>query len=159
MIRRLHIIGLVCTAISLAPDARAQDASRHDLSRQVRFIGPSASGVQRWEGYIERVTSDSLYLRVRGTDSTATFLRSSISSLERERVVNVGAAVGTGCLAVGVPLGALGYFGTHDPDSPGIEKLVGAVSFVAGCGIGAIGGLIVSGIRAHGWEAWTIGED
>jgi hypothetical protein len=156
MLRRLHIIGLVCTAISLARDARAQDPSRQDLSRQVRFIGASASRVQRWQGYIERVTPDSLYLRVRGTDSTATFLRSSISSLERERIVNTGAVVGAGCLAVGVPLGALGYFGTHDPDSPGLQKVAGALGFVVGCGAGAVGGLIVSAVRAHGWEAWTI---
>src|SRR6476661_6692173 len=124
-----HMRMLALSALGVLASA----AGAQELTRQVRFIGGSPSGgVQQWQGYIERLTPDSLYLRVRGTDSVAAFLRTGISSVERERSVSLAAGAGVGCLAVGVPLGALGYFGTHDPDSPGIEKVAGVLGFAVG---------------------------
>jgi hypothetical protein len=129
-------------------------ASAQDVP-EVRFVAEGGRG-GHWQGYLERLTRDSLYLRVRGTDSLAAFSRVVIDSVERHRLVKVPRAVGIGCLAVGAPLGALGYFGTHDPDSPGIERTVGAVAFVVGCGVGAIGGAIVAAGRGPRWEPWAL---
>lgn len=144
-------IGLLCTTAGLPSVANAQEAPR-----QVRFVTATVAGDLRWQGYLEQVTPDSLRLRVRGTDTIAAFSRSSIRSVERERLVHPGRAVGVGCLAVGAALGALGYFGTHDPDSPGLEKIAGALGLGVGCVVGAAGGFIVSAVRGRGWEPWLL---
>ena len=138
---------LVFAMLTVASSASAQDASR-----QIRFNVDA----RQWQGFIERLTPDSLYLRVRGTDSIGAFSRSAISSVERERVSHPGAAAGIGCLAIGAPLGALGYFGTHDPDSPGIEKVAGVLGFGVGCVVGALGGFLLETVSSHGWEPWPL---
>ena len=140
-------VTVFCTTIGTARAARAQ---------LVRFVADSRDGSDRWTGYVERLTRDSLYLRCCHVDSVAVFPRTALRSVERQRVVNVKRAVGVGCLAVGGPLAALGYFGTHDPDSPGLEKTVGAVAGVVGCAVGAVGGLLVSAARADKWEPWPL---
>jgi len=136
----------------------ASKASAQSDPQEVRFLEEGGRG-GHCQGYLERLTHDSLYLCVRGTDTVAAFSRLAIDSVERRRLVKVPRAVAIGCVAVGGPLGALGYFGTHDPDSPGIEKTVGAVAFVVGCGVGAIGGAIVSAVHGDRWERWTLPEE
>lgn len=137
-------------AAAIAPGAGAQT-----VPQEVRFIAPPGRA-GHWQGYLERLTPDSLYLRVHGSDSVAAFSRFAVDSVQRPRLVKVPRAVSIGCLALGGPLGALGYFGTHDPDSPGIEKTVGAVALVVGCGVGAIGGAIVAAVHGHQWEPWIL---
>ena len=144
---RVRIIVLLYSTLGLGSAANAQD-----MARQVRFSTTSAAGDRRWQGHVERLTPDSLYLRVRGTDTIAAFPRKVIRSVERERRVHAGRAAGVGCLTLGAGLGALGYFGTHDPDSPGLEKTAGVLGLVVGRGVGAVGGLIVSAVRSHEWE-------
>jgi hypothetical protein len=39
-----------------------------------------------------------------------------------------------------------------------LEKVIGALGFIVGCGAGAIGGLIAAARRAHGWEPWAIAD-
>jgi hypothetical protein len=156
MASRSLVIGLFHTTIAVAVSANVANAQGGP--QEVRFLAQGMSG-GHWQGYLERLTRDSLYLRVRGTDTVAAFSRLALDSVERLRLVKVPRAVGIGCLAVGGPLGALGYFGTHDPDSPGIEKMVGAVGFVVGCGLGAIGGAIVAAVHGPRWEPWTLPED
>ena len=137
-------------AAAVAPAAGAQSSPQ-----EIRFLSQTGQSGY-WHGYLERLTPDSLYLRVYGRDSIAAFSRLAVDSVQRPRLVKVPRAVGIGCLALGGPLGALGYFGTHDPDSPGIEKTVGAVAFVVGCGVGAIGGAIVAAVHGNQWEPWTL---
>jgi hypothetical protein len=153
---RPFLIGVF--AATIAGAASASTARAQSDPQEVRFRAEGGRG-GHWQGYLERLTHDSVYLRVRGTDTLATFSRLAVDSVERRRLVKVPRAVVIGCLAVGGPLGALGYFGTHDPDSPGIEKTVGAVAFVVGCGVGAIGGAIVSAARDHHWEPWMLPEE
>jgi hypothetical protein len=148
---RASIIGLLSMTAGLAPAANAQDALR-----QIRFITASGVGDHRWQGYIERLTPDSLHVRVRGTDTVAAFSRAVVRSVERERESHPGRAAGIGCLAVGTALGALGYFGTNDPDSPGLEKVAGVLGLGVGCALGAVGGVIVSAVRSRGWEPWLL---
>lgn len=133
-------------------------AHAQGVPQEVRFLSQGPRG-DRWQGRLERLTRDSLYLRVRGSDTVLAFSRLAVDSVERSRLVRIPTAVAIGCVAVGGALGALGYFGTHDPDSPGLEKTAGAVGLVVGCGVGAIGGLIVSAVRAHQWEPWTLPEE
>jgi len=146
-----RIIGFLYATVWLASAVKAQD-----LSRQVRFVTASVAGEQRWQGYVERLTPDSLQLGVRGTDTIAAFSRPAVRSVERERVINPRRAAGVGCATVGTALGALGFFGTHDPDSLGLEKTLGVLGFAVGCAGGAVGGLIVSATRSHGWESWAL---
>src|SRR5215475_11301588 len=128
MTRRTRIIGLLYATVWPASAAHAQE-----LSRQVRFITASVVGEQQWQGYLERLTPDSLQLRVRGTDTIAAFSRRAVRSVEREIIINPGRAASVGCVTVGGALGALGFFGTHDPDSPGLEKTLGVLGFAVGC--------------------------
>jgi len=151
MIRRARIIGLLYAAAWPASAANAQG-----LSRQVRFITASAAGAQQWQGYLERLTLDSPQLRVRGTDTIAAFSRLAVRSVERERIVNPRRAAGVGCVTAGAALGPLGFFGTHDPDSPGLEKILGVLGFAVGCAGCTVGGLIVSAARSRGWESWAL---
>lgn len=122
----------------------------------MRVVAAGADGDRRWQGFVERLTGDSLYLRLLGTDSIAAFSRNAIRSVERRNPSRPGRAVGIGCLALGGALGALGYFGTHDPDSPGLEKTAGVLGLAAGCGLGAVGGLVVSAVRHRDWEPWIL---
>ena len=149
-------IGLLHTTIAIAVSTTVSSAQ--GVPQEVRFLAQGERG-GHWQGHLERLTRDSLFLRLRGTDSVAAFSRLAVDSVERRRLVKVPRAVGIGCLAVGGPLGALGYFGTHDPDSPGIEKTVGAVAFVVGCGVGAIGGAIVAAVHGPRWEPWTLPQE
>lgn len=151
MTRRTRIIGLLCTTVGLASRAGAQD-----VSRQIRFTTTGAAGDHQWRGYVERLTPDSLRLRVRGTDTVASFSRSVVRSVERERLVNRGSAALVGCVTVGGALGAFGYLGTHDPDAPGLDTVAGVLGFGVGCGVGAAGGLVVSAVRSRGWEPWLL---
>jgi hypothetical protein len=144
------VLAFSCT-LAVAPAAKAQELPRH-----VRITVGTAAAEARWEGSPERLSPDSLYLRVRGADTVAVFSRTAIRSAERRRVVNSGRIVGAGCVAGGVALGALGYFGTHDPDSPGLEKTFGLIGLGVGCLVGGAGGIIVSAVRGHGWEPWTL---
>jgi len=146
----LRRIGLCSLILGLASTVDAQE-----VPRQVRFTTTAGGGDHRWQGRFERLTRDSLYIGPFGTDTTAAFSRTAIGSLERGRLVHSGRAAGIGCLALGAALGALGYFGTHDPDSPGLEKTAGVLGLAVGCGVGAVGGFLVSVVRGHGWEPWT----
>ena len=149
MLKPARAIIALCSALGLASTASAQDTSV-----QIRFTVGDESN--RRQGYIDRLTLDSLYLRVRGTDTTAAFARKSIRSLEREHRSHPARAAGIGCLAVGVPLGAFIFSGTHDPDSPGLEKIFGVLGFGVGCGVGALGGSILSLSRRSEWEPWIL---
>lgn len=152
MTRLSPIIALLLMMVGLAPDARAQDHHEH-----VRFMAADSTGDHRWEGRLEQLTFDSLKVRVGGADTIATFSRAVVHSVERQvRARTRSAAAGMGCLIGGVALGALGYLGGHDPDSPGFENLVGAVGFFVGCGAGAVVGLVASLLRGERWEAWAL---
>jgi opacity protein-like surface antigen len=143
-------------AVLLATPALAPAAIAQDPYRPIRFTTADTAGVHRWQGFFEGLTADSLYMRFRDADSISAFSRSAIGSVERQREIHALRGVGIGCLAVGAPLGALGYFGTHDPDSPGLEKIAGVLGFGTGCVAGGIGGLIVSAVRRNGWERWPL---
>jgi len=146
-----------CQAFLLAgvcAAAAASIANAQEPYRRVRFTTADSTGLQRWEGFLEGLTRDSLYVRFRDADSTSAFSRAAIGSVERQRDIHPLRNVGIGCLAVGVPLGAIGYSGFRDPDSPGLQKTVGVLGFALGCIAGGIGGLIVSAAHHDGWEAW-----
>jgi len=151
MLWRVPLLAALVTAAASAHAAIAQDPYR-----PIRFTTSDTAGVHRWQGFFEGLTPDSLYMRFRDADSISAFSRSAIGSVERQREIHSLRGVGIGCLAVGAPLGALGYFGTHDPDSPGLEKIAGVLGFGAGCVAGGIGGLIVSAVRRNGWEPWPL---
>lgn len=142
----------LCMTLGLASALGAQS-----VPPQVRFLTASDGGNRKWQGYITELTPDSLRLRVGGTDSMVVFSRSVIHSVERQHPES-GRAVGMGCLTVGGLFGAVGYFGTHDPDSPGIEKQVGVLALVVGCVVGGVGGLIVDTVQHRSWEPWVLPE-
>jgi len=143
------VVGVLYAMIGLASGANAQR-----VSQQVRFVSPGPNGSEQWQGYIERLTPDSLFLRVHGVDTVAAFSRTIVRSIERQRGKNAARAASVGCLTVGGALGALGYFGTHDPDSPGLKKTAGVIGLVVGCGVGAVGGLVVAAVNGREWEPW-----
>ncbi|CAN5919676.1 hypothetical protein BH11GEM1_BH11GEM1_21280 [soil metagenome] len=152
MTRSAQIIGLLFTMVGSAPRTSAQG-----LPQQVRFTTADSSGDRRWQGRLERLTFDSLQLRVGGADTIAAFSRSAVHSVARQhRALTPARAAGAGCLTGGVVLSALGFFGTHDPDSPGLEKLAGVLGLVVGCGAGAGVGFVVSLARGERWEAWVL---
>jgi hypothetical protein len=151
MLWRARLLSLLSATAVLAPPAIAQDPYR-----PIRFTTADTGGLHHWEGFFEGLTHDSLYVRFRDADSISAFARSAIGSVERQRDIHALRKVGIGCLAVGAPLGALGYFGTHDPDSPGLEKIAGVLGFGVGCAVGGIGGLIVSAVDHNGWERWSL---
>jgi hypothetical protein len=151
MNRSARAIGLVCALAALARSAAAQKLP------QIRFTMVDASGHHEWSGGVAWVSRDSLHLFVDSSGRIAAFSRSSVSGVERRRwKVSPAKAAGIGCLVTGGALGALGYFGTHDPDSPGLEKTIGVIGAVVGCGAGAIGGLVTSAVRGHRWEPWAL---
>jgi hypothetical protein len=141
----------LCMTLGLASALGAQS-----IHRQVRFLTDSDGGIRKWQGYVTELTPDSLRLRVGGSDSIVVFSRSAIRSVEREPPDRSERAAGVGCLIGGGVLGALGYFGTHDPDSPGLEKQVGVLALVVGCAVGGVGGLIVDAVQPKSWEAWVL---
>jgi hypothetical protein len=145
-----------CLAVVCASGARTSPADAQEPYRRVRFTTADSAGIQRWEGFLEGLTRDSLYVRFRDADSISAFSRTAIGSVERQRDIHPLRSVGIGCLAVGAPLGALGYFGTHDPDSPGLEKIAGVLAFGVGCVAGGFGGLIVTAVHHDGWERWSL---
>ena len=151
MTLRTRVLEFLCITVGIVSGLHAQD-----VPRQIRFVVATDAGERGWQGYLARLTPDSLQLRVRGTDTIATFSRSVVRSVERVHRRSPGQAAGVGCLAAGAALGALGYFGTHDPDSPGLEKVAGGLGLIVGCGVGALGGLAVAAVRGHGWEPWVL---
>lgn len=151
MIERTRTIGVLLAIVALGASANAQDVSWH-----IRFVTATAAGVVRWEGELAWLTPDSMGLRLRDSGTTAVFPRTLVDSVERERLVHHGQAAGVGCFTGGVALGVLGLVGTHDPDSPGLETKVGAVGAVVGCGLGAVGGLLISATHHDTWEPWTL---
>lgn len=131
MTRRSGIGVLLCMTLGLASIVSAQS-----VPLQIRVLTASGAGNRRWQGYIAELTTDSLRLRVGGTDSTVALSRSVIRSVEREHPDQSGRAAGIGRLAVGGALGGLGYFSHGD----GLEKPVGVLAFVVGCLVGGAGG-------------------
>lgn len=151
MKRSAWIIGLLCASAGLARSATAQ------AGPQVRFNTADSAGDHEWTGRLAWVTPDSLHVLVHGADKIVAFSRAVVRGVERRRwKVLPTRAAGIGCLATGAALGALGYFGTHDPDSPGLEKTIGVIGAVAGCAAGAVGGLVTSAVRGHRWESWSL---
>jgi len=151
MTRSARMIGLLCASAALARSAEAQ------AGPQVRFTTTDSTGNHEWTGRLEWVTPDSLRVVVPGTDKIVAFSRAVVRGVERRRwTVSPARAAGIGCLATGAALGALGYFGTHDPDSPGLEKIAGVIGAVGGCAAGALGGLVTSAVRGHRWESWSL---
>ena len=137
--------------VALGVGANAQDVPRH-----IRFATVTAAGDVRWDGDLEWLTPDSLGLRVREADTIAVFPRTLIGSVERERPVHQGQAAGVGCFTGGIALGVLGLVGGRDPDSPGLETKVGAFGAVVGCGLGAVGGLLVAATHRDTWDPWSL---
>ena len=151
VIDRTRTIGLLSAMVALGVGANAQDVPWH-----IRFVTVTAAGDVRWEGDLEWLTPDSLGLRVRDADTIAVFSRTLIGSVERERPVHEGQAAGVGCLTGGIALGLLGLVGTRDPDSPGLETKVGAFGAVVGCGLGAVGGLLISATHHDTWDPCSL---
>jgi len=153
MTRSAWIIGLLCATVASAPEARAQD-----LPKQVRFITADFTGEHRWRGRLERLTPDSLELRVSGADTIAAFSRTAVRFAERQHLaLSPGRAAGVGCLTVGAALGAVGFLGpNHSGDYSGLKNIAGVFGLVAGCGVGAVGGLLVSAARGQRWEPWLL---
>lgn len=146
-----RISAFLCLSAGLARSATAQ------AGPQVRFTTVDSTGNREWTGRVEWVTPDSLHVLVHDADKIVAFSRPVVRGVERRRwKVSPARAAGIGCLATGAALGALGYFGTHDPDSPGLEKPIGVISAVVGCGAGAVGGLVTSAVRGHRWESWSL---
>ena len=133
MTRRSGIGVFLCMTLGLASVLGAQS-----VPSQIRFLTAGDAGNRRWQGYIAELTTDSLRLRVGGTDSTVVFSRSVIRSVERQHPDRSGRAAGIGCLAVGGALGGLGYFGT-DHEAPLAAKQAGVLGFVVGCLVGGAG--------------------
>ena len=99
-------------------------------------------------GRLIGISPDSLTLRL-ADGNALTLDRRAVKRVERHRKWNVGLSVAVGCVALGGVLGGLGSQ-MRDPDSPGIERAFAAVGFVAGCAIGALGGMLA----AAGGGAW-----
>jgi len=151
MIAQLRFIGVLPALMVLPNEVAGQEAPS-----RVRFVATGAMEDVRWQGAFERLTTDSLYIRVRVADTMAAFSRTTIRSVERDAPTRAGRTAGIGCLVLGTALGAQGYFGTHDPDSPGLENRIGVLSFVVGCAVGAFFGPIVSGNHGEHWQPWVL---
>jgi hypothetical protein len=148
---RTRLLAALVTTAALAPVAVAQDPYR-----PIRFTTADTAGVYQWQGLFERLTRDSLFIRLRDADSISAFSRLSIGSVERQRDIHSLRTVGIGCVALGALLGGIGYSATRDPDSPGLQKTVAGLAFGAGCAVGGLGGLIVAAAHHDGWERWTL---
>ncbi|HUR00812.1 MAG TPA: hypothetical protein VM166_15280 [Gemmatimonadaceae bacterium] len=111
-----------------------------------------SSGEHRLFGHLVAARVDSVFIRTTASDSLVSLSRKDVVRIERRGHMSVGGLMLGGCLVVG---GILGISGSqlHDADSPGIEKVAAAVGFVAGCGIGALGGAAFGVINRHyGWQ-------
>lgn len=111
-----------------------------------------------WSGTIERLTPDSLYLRVAQADTVAAFSRANVGEVQRLRPpLSRGQAMKTGCVVGAVALAVYGVASSHDPDSPGVAEVTGAaVGAVIGCGVGALMGAIFSSGSREAWERYTL---
>jgi len=150
----VRVIGFLCTTLGLASALDAQA-----VPHQVRFFIATSDVDHQWQGYLERLTPDSLYLRVPGSDTIAAFPRSVVRSVERERRVSRGRAAGMGCVAVGAALSAVIFESvthSHNADDRAYTPIAGTIGLGVGCAAGAVGGLIVSAVRSHGWEPWIL---
>lgn len=155
MIRRTYAIACGCFALfslGVASPALAQEAPPH-----IRFIsGVDSSGVE-WEGDLALLTPDSLRIRVQDVDTLATFARTDIRGVERQDSRHPGHDAAVGCAAVGGVILALGLSDWNDrTEDQGINRALTVIGTVAGCGIGALGGLLASAISEQRWDPWPL---
>ena len=121
----------------------------------VRLTVRDSLGERRLIGHLTSVTPDSLSLRVADGNTTLAFDRRNVERVERQRGGSLAKWAGVGCVGVGGIFGLLGSQ-VHDPDSPGIERVLPVVGFVAGCGVGAVGGAVIHLVRRRSWEEITL---
>jgi hypothetical protein len=151
MTRQVAIIGLLCATFGVASASNAQDTPQ-----KVRITSVDANGEHRWQGYVARLTPDSVYLRIGGADSIAAIPRKWIHTYERERPARPARAAGIGCLSVAGAIGALGFLGAKGSSDPGPGYMITMIASGVGCGLGALGGLVVSAARVNEWSTWEI---
>ena len=157
MNRSAWVVALAALAACVPPRTGTHVLS---LPQTVRFFQSDSTGFNRRYGLLARVTPDTLYVRLEVVDTLAAVPRTTVRMLERERqAMSPGRAMGFGCLFVGGALGLLTLTGTHDPDSPGLGKVIAPVAAAVGCGLGALGGAIVSSASRPSWESWILPEE
>lgn len=142
-------LALILSAVA----ARAQERPR-----QVRLTTADSVGERRWTGYVQRLTRDSIELRVSptGPDTIVTFSRTAIHLAERRTAgVSKQRAAIVGCAIGAAALGAAGFAGPDKSgDYSGMKKINGVSGIVLGCPAGAIVGVLVS--RGQKWESWRL---
>jgi len=117
----------------------------------VRVTVHDSIGERRLIGRITALTPDSLTLQVADATSTLVLDRRTVSRVERRRSLSVGKPAKLGCLVLGGTLALLGSQVEDHPGSHGSHAPLTIAGFVAGCGLGALGGVMISRTR-QGWE-------
>jgi hypothetical protein len=152
-IHRVSHIGALLFALLLPPASAAQAPVPDYL---VRVTLRDNERERRLLGHLTSVAPDSLILMVADGDSLVGIDRRTVLRVESRVDVSVGKAMIAGCLALGGVL-ALAGSQVHDPDSPGIEKAAAILGGLFGCALGALGGAVISSLRArYGWEEITV---
>jgi hypothetical protein len=150
MARRFVILACVFLVPFGALGAQASAMPR------IRFVVVRDGASGELVGRLQSVTADSIGVRFANVDTVVFFARRSVTRLERERRrLGPGRGALLGCVSGGVLLGVYGYSTTHDPDSPGIERVAGVLGGAVGCGAGALIGLFL-GSRSPQWEPFTL---
>jgi hypothetical protein len=147
------LLGCALMALVARPPM-AQDAPAPDDSIRVRFTFASDGAQQRWTGLLERVTRDSIVLRVAGADTLALFPRTGLKRLQRHRTMSVGRNAGRGCLVVGAFAGVLGVLMVMEGDE--FAAPFPLVSAALGCGLGALAGVVTGALYREWWEPFEL---
>lgn len=131
-----------------------------ELRRLIRITAVDAGGERRWTGYIERLTRDSIELRLVpvAPDTFVTLSRSAIRLAERQTpAVSKQRAALVGCAMGGAVLGAVGFSGPDQSgDFSGMKKVNGVLGTIVGCPIGAVVAVLVS--PGQRWEIFLLPE-
>ncbi len=140
--RHCFLTALILWSLALTPRLPAQTPLPN---YPVRVTVRDISGERRLIGRLTAVTPDSLTLRVANAASTLAVDRRTVTRVERQRSASIGKPAGLACLVLGGTLALLGSQ-VHETDSPGSKT-----RFVLGCGLGALGGAVISRMRRQ-WE-------
>ena len=125
---------------------------------KVRITTVDSSGQRRWTGYVQRLTRDSIELRVvsGAPDRVVTLPRSAIRLTERQTpAVSRQRAALVGCAMGGGVLGTVGFSGPDQSgDFSGMKKVNGVLGIILGCPVGAVVAVLVS--RGQKWESFLL---
>lgn len=122
-------------------------------SIKIRFTVVSNGAERQWTGLLEKLSDDSIFVRVVGVDTLVPFARNDLRTLERwHRAVSRGRGAKIGCLVVGASLGVLTLLATTGSELKGLTF----VGLVVGCGVGALGGVIAGAGSREWWGPFEL---